>query len=171
MYICENYYMMTLFRFTKLVVFTFLIVASFSKVAQAQDYKSALGGRLGTYISVSFSTYVTEGRSIELIGGFTREANQSDFLVGGFYKIHGNVTAQVPTLKWYFGGGFYLNLKNDSGDNTSFAPGGIIGMEYTLDHTPVNFFIDASPNYNLNSDTDSNFDLHANLGVRYVLKY
>jgi len=169
MYLCRNYSKMILFKHSKSLVFIIFLLVTIGQSVQAQDYKSALGGRLGTYISISFSAYVSEDVSIEMIGGLTREANQSDFIFGGFYKYHRNVTSQVPSLNWYFGAGFYVNLKDEASEKVSFAPGGIIGMEYTLDHTPVNFFIDASPNYNLNSDSDSNFNIHANLGVRYVI--
>lgn len=136
---------------------------------QAQDYKSALGARLGTYISASYSTYLSEARSVEAMVGITREANQSDYILGGFYKLHMDVTSQAPTLKWYFGLGMYIDLKSVAGNKVLFSPSGIVGLEYTLEHTPVNFFVDVSPYYSLNSNIDSKFNTHANLGVRYVI--
>lgn len=159
---------MTLSIYSRLLILSFFILIISSQITHAQDYKSSLGVRLGTYISTSFSTYISEGRSVEGLAGITREANQTDFILGGFYKFNMDVTSQVPTLKWYFGAGLYLNFNNEAG-NVSFLPSSIIGMEYTLEHTPVNFFLDISPFYNINSNSDNSFNIHANLGARYVL--
>ncbi|MEM9547401.1 MAG: hypothetical protein AAGA77_15585 [Bacteroidota bacterium] len=157
----------------KQLVFLFICIISLNQTAAAQDYRSAIGGRLGSYISGSFTTFTSEDRSVEIIAGITREANTSQFLFGSFYRFHFDVTSQLPTLKWYAGLGLYINSleKEASSSELTFLPSAIIGMEYTLEHTPVNFFLDLSPYYNTDSATDSNFDVHANLGVRYILKW
>ncbi len=156
--------------YSRSLIFIFLFLVCFSQFVQAQDYKSSIGGRLGTYAAVSFSTYLSEGRSLEAMAGITREANQSDFIFGSFYKFHLGVTAQVPTLNWYAGIGLYINSRKETSENrVSFAPAAIVGMEYTLEYTPVNFFIDVSPNYDSATVLNSKFNVHANLGVRYIL--
>lgn len=161
---------MSLCRYIKPFVISFIIVLSFSQVSSAQDYKTSIGGRLGTYVAVSFSGYSSEGRSVEGIVGITREANQSDLIFGGFYKIHFNVSSQLPTLSFYSGVGLYVNIfKVGDVSDVSLAPSAMIGMEYTLEHAPANFFLDVSPYYAIGSNNNSKFNVHANLGVRYVL--
>ena len=153
------------------LIFIMLLLLGSIKISSAQDYRSSVGGRLGTYVSGSFTTFTTETQSLESIAGITREANDSQFLFGSFYRFHFDVTSQAPTLKWYTGLGLYVNSVEEAltKSKLTFLPSAIIGMEYTLEHAPVNFFIDASPYYNSKDSSDSNFDVHANLGVRYVL--
>jgi len=170
MYLCIKLEEMSPFKFSKLLVFVFFLLAFAVQETKAQDYKSSLGGRLGTYVAASFTTYTSETNSVEVIAGITREGNESNFLFGGFYRGHYSVTNQAPTLKWYWGIGLYVNsIEEASKSKLAFAPSAMIGMEYTLEHAPVNFFLDLSPNYNTNSIIDRKFDAYANLGVRYVL--
>ncbi len=116
----------------KQFVISSILLLGFSQVSSAQDYKTSIGARLGTYVAASFSGYISENKSLEGIVGITREANQSDLIFGGFYKIHFSVSSQVPTLSFYTGAGLYVNLiKVDDVSDVSIAPSGIIGMEYT----------------------------------------
>ena len=170
MYLCENYNKMTLYRISKFLFIFFLILISFAQMGQAQDYNSSIGGRLGTYVSLSFTKYLSEGRSMEFLGGITREANQSDYILGAYYRIHKPVSSTVPSLNWFFGLGILLNLQDDGDDDISATPAGIIGMEYSLEHAPVNFFVDISPYADLRDNIDDTINLHANLGVRYIMK-
>ena len=158
-------------KFSIALIFALVFLIGPGDIVHAQDYRSAVGGRLGTYVAGSFSTFVSESGSVEVIAGITREANESNFIFGSFYRRHFDVTNQVPTLKWYAGIGLYINSIEEAASKSelTFLPSAIIGMEYSLEHTPVNFFIDISPYYNTKSGSDSDFDLHANLGVRYVL--
>jgi hypothetical protein len=138
--------------------------------AHTQDFKTALGARLGTYTSVSFTSYISEGRSYEVVAGITREANQSDLIFGGFYKFNVNLSSQIPTLTWYTAPGLYMNIEKLAEERkVSFAPSVLVGLEYTLEQTPVNFFLDLSPYYITGSFKKSEFNMHANLGVRYIL--
>ena len=66
--------------------------------------------------------------------------------------------------------GILLFLEEENAANkVNIAPSGLVGLEYTLEHAPVNFFVDLSPNYKVTSDLDSKFGIQANLGVRYIL--
>jgi len=161
---------MNLSMYSRSLLFSIMFFVCSIQLAQAQDYEGSFGGRLGTYTAVSLSIYTAEGRSFEALLGLTRVANQSDFLIGSFYKFHFDVTSELPTLKWYSGLGLIASFEEELGHNkVKFSPSAIVGMEYTLEHTPVNFFIDVSPNYKINSE--SKFRVHANLGVRYIFSY
>ena len=154
----------------KTVILSFILLLSTTQLLTAQDYNNAIGLRLGTYVGASFTTYTSEHNSIEVIAGITRQANQSDYIFGGYYKFHFAISSDIPTLNWFTSLGLLLFLEEEVGKNKiNIAPSALIGLEYTLEHTPVNFFIDVSPYYNLTSDMDSKFSIHANLGVRYLL--
>lgn len=153
--------MLTLFRSSVILFFTIALSSNLS----AQDYKSAAGIRLGTYVAASFKTFISEKGAIEAIAGISREGGNSIITFGGFYQIHNSFAADTPTLKWYFGGGTFVALGNEN-IKTNIALTGIIGLEYTFESTPLNLFIDGIPYLSLNNEF--NFDAEASLGVRFV---
>ena len=162
---------MSEYNFLKPVILSFILVLCAGQITQAQDYNKAIGLRLGTYVGASFTTSTSDYRSIELIAGITREANQTDYIFGGFYKFHLVISSDIPTLNWFSGVGALLLLVEDGNNNKiNIAPGALVGLEYTLEHTPVNFFIDVSPYFNVTTKNDSKFNIHASLGVRYVIR-
>ena len=149
-----------------ILIFSFLMSAN---LGAAQDYQSSLGLRLGTYSALSFTNNFSESRGMEVLAGITREANQSNYIFGGFYKIQNHVTSNLPTLSYYLGVGTMINIeKEEGGRSTYLAPGAITGMEYTLEYAPVNFFLDITTYYQKNLESTLNF--HANLGVRYTIR-
>ena len=161
---------MSAYKTFKTVILSFILLLCTIQLSTAQDYNKAIGLRLGTYVGASFTTYTSEYKSIEVIAGITRQANQSDYIFGGFYKFHLPISSDLPTLNWFSSIGVLLFLEEENGGNkVNIAPGGLVGLEYTLEHSPVNFFIDISPYYKVTSNIDSKFDIQANLGVRYVL--
>jgi hypothetical protein len=161
---------MSVYKILKTVILSIILLLCTSQLLTAQDYNKAIGLRLGTYVGASFTAYTSEHKSVEAIAGITRQANQTDYLFGAFYKYHFVVSSDIPTLNWFSGVGAFLFLEEESSSNKlNVAPSAVIGMEYTLEHTPVNFFIDVSPHWNITTNTDSKFNIHANLGVRYVL--
>ena len=117
--------------------------------------------------------FLNESSAIEAVVGFDRtggptifgvNTSRTQFIVGGFYQIHNDLTLEGEGFQWYYGGGGYLSL----GDATGIIPSGIVGLEYTLSDAPVNFFIDAIPGlYIGNGGTD--FQINGALGARYIL--
>ena len=153
--------MIRIIRAAAVLMFTIIISSNIS----AQDYKSSAGVRLGTYIAGSFKAYISEKGAIEAIAGISREGGNSITTLGGFYQIHNQLTSDIPTLKWYFGGGAFVGFGNDE-IKTNVAVSAIIGLEYTFDSTPINLFIDGVPYLSITNGT--NFDAEASLGVRYI---
>lgn len=150
------------------VIKAFIVVIftlSISSNVSAQDYKSSAGLRLGTYIAASAKAFISEEAAVEVIAGISREGGNSIATVGGFYEIHKQFTNEIPTLKWYFGGGAFVAL-GSAGIKTNLAVSGIIGLEYTFESTPLNFFIDGIPYLSLTNEFK--FDAEASLGVRYI---
>lgn len=147
----------------------FLLFCSIQMII-AQDYNHAIGLRLGTYIGASYTSFQSENRSIEGIAGIKRQANQTDYVFGGFYKFHVDLSADMPSLNCYAGLGSLFFIEDEFGSNKfNFAPSAIIGLEYSLEQSPINFFIDMAPHFNVTTKVDSKFNVHANIGVRYIL--
>ena len=143
-----------------------------STTAMGQDYKSSFGVRLGTYVAASFSASASTSTTFEGLAGITREANQTDYVIGTYFRKHFQVSNVVPTLNLYTGVGALVLLQEEGGENKmNLAPGGIIGMEYTLEHAPANFFLDVSPMYKVNSNASTKFIIQASLGARYIFGF
>jgi len=130
-----------------------MLVFAFSSDISAQAYQSAVGGRLGTFFTASYKTFINDNTAIEGVVGFDRTssttntifgpvtASSSTFIVGAFYEIHNDLDLDGAEFQWYYGFGAYAAL----GGGTGVIPSGIVGLEYTLSESPVNFFIDVIP--------------------------
>jgi hypothetical protein len=148
-----------------LVTFTFL-----NSDLNAQEYKSAIGLRLGVYNGITFKTHLNEKTAIELYGTARFGTGYNWFTVTGLYQFTGEIK-DVDGLGWYAGGGpsvFLYGSDFAGGGFTTFGITGIAGIEYTLKETPLNFSLDWSPTFLLKSGLGFQGDYFA-LSVRYVL--
>jgi len=151
-------------KYTYLLVI--FIVGIMATQSVAQDYRTSVGARLGTYFAGSYKTFISEKSALEGVAGISRVGGQSLLSLGAYYQRHHTFTSDIPTLKWYYGGGLFTALGNSDID-TNMSITAAIGLEYTFEDTPINIFIDALPYYSL---TNSNgIETEASLGVRYIL--
>jgi hypothetical protein len=132
-------------RLLTLMVALFCTVQSLS----AQDYKSAIGLRLGYPISVSYKTFISEPGAVEIYAGFRGYAFYNYFLVGAMYQHHFPI-GSVPGLKWYVGGGLNALFYNyDAGfvGDGGFGLGinGAVGLDYKFENIPLNLSVDWLP--------------------------
>ena len=154
-----------------LYVFVFLF-GSFG-VSQAQDYSSAVGLRLGYPISATYKTFLNETSAVEGYVGYRSFFGFSEFRVNAAYLIH-NEIEDVDRLKWYYGAGpglvFYSYDNIFAGDQGGIGIilSGYIGLEYTLEGTPISFSIDWTPGFVIGGQSGFGADNGA-LAVRYIL--
>ncbi len=146
-----------------------LLVFTMSSNIQGQAYESAVGARLGTFFTGTYKTFIGENTALEGIVGFDRVGNSfvgtTLFVVGAFYEIHNDLDLDGTNFQWYYGFGGFVSL---GGGSSIIVPSGIIGLEYTMENSPVCFFIDAIPGLAIgNGVTD--FDINGSLGARYIL--
>jgi len=157
----------------KNLLFVFIFLMGSFGVSQAQDYNSAVGLRLGYPISVSYKKFLNETAAFEGYAGFRSFLGYTEFRVNAAYLIH-NEFDDVDRLKWYYGGGAGLAFYSiDSGfafDNSGLGVtiSGYIGLEYTLEGTPISFSVDWVPTYIVGGFSGFGADNGA-LSVRYVL--
>lgn len=166
--------MKRLFSLIPFLVLLFLL----SGTIQAQEYKSAIGARLGSPLSASFKINLSEQNAIEAYAGYVGDSGFNWISASGAFLLHNDIS-DVEGFRWYYGGGaglVFWNYQDDFffEDNLSslgFTISGYLGLEYTFAEAPVNLTIDWAPTYII-----SEFGLGAgfgagygSLGVRYVL--
>ncbi len=157
----------------KKLTFICLLIFGFLMSGQAQDYKSAVGVRLGYPLSVSYKTFLTETAAVEGYAGFRSFFGYTEIRVNAAYLIHNEIES-VERLKWYFGGGPGLAIYSydnafirDSG-GLGIPLSGYIGAEYTLDGTPLSFSVDWVPTFVLGGVSGFGASNGA-IGIRYIL--
>ncbi|MBK8625236.1 MAG: hypothetical protein IPN86_06655 [Saprospiraceae bacterium] len=155
--------------------FTLVIALLFvTSVSQAQDYKSAVGLRLGSPLSVSYKTFISEKGAFEGVAGFRSYSGYSWFNVGAYYQHH-NEIASVDGLKWYYGAGanvyFWSWESNfiDPGSTTSIGISGVLGLDYKFSDYPVNLSADWIPTFFINGYGNGFSGGYGALAVRYTL--
>ncbi|MEE9373751.1 MAG: hypothetical protein V3V00_11930 [Saprospiraceae bacterium] len=150
-----------------------LLIGSFG-VSQAQDYNSAIGLRLGYPLSVTYKTFINESTAIEAFAGFRSFGSYKEFRVNAAYLIH-NEMESVDRLKWYYGAGpgfaFYSYNSSFQGNEggVSITISGYVGLEYTLDETPISFSVDWVPTLFIGGGGSGFGGGYGALAVRYVL--
>jgi hypothetical protein len=135
----------------KKLFFTLAIMfACFAAFSQS-NYKSAIGLRLGSPISVSYKQFISEPGAIEVFAGFRGYGSYSWFNVGGLYQYH-KPFPNAEGLQWYFGGGaaaYFFNydfdLPGEDDTNLSLAILLNLGLDYKFANAPVNLSLDWVP--------------------------
>ncbi len=138
----------------KKLFFTLVLLMAFF-AANSQDYKSAIGLRLGYPTSITYKHFISEPGAIELFAGFRSYTFYRWINVGGAYEHHKPISG-VDGLKWYFGGGASIFLWTyddgflDDDGSTSFGLLGVLGLDYKFADAPVNLSADWMPVFFLN---------------------
>lgn len=170
------FYAKTSYSSMKKILFIFLFAFACVFAAQAQqNYKSAIGLRLGYPLSVSYKTFISEPGAIEVFAGFRSWSYYSWFNVGGLYQHHFAIPS-VQGLDWYVGGGasaYFWNFKDqfvgDNGTSTTFGILGNIGLDYKFANAPVNISVDWMPAFFVNGYGNGFGGGYGGLAVRYTL--
>jgi hypothetical protein len=137
-----------------------LYAQSSSTTVVAQDYKNAIGIRLGGLTSgLTFKHFVKPQGAFEGILGFGHRS----FLITGLYEQHVNI-GSAPGLRWLYGGGAHVGFFRDNGYyywtrkngrvyyadayGSSRAIVGldlILGLDYKFADAPFNLSLDIKP--------------------------
>lgn len=159
----------------KNLLFLAILFLGCNFAAQAQEYNSAIGLRLGYPTSISYKTFLSEKGAIEAFAGFRGFSGYSWVNLGAMYQVH-NPISELDGLSWYYGGGasvFFWNYKNsfiDAGANTSFGILGVLGLDYKFKDAPINASLDWVPTFFVNGFGSGFGGGYGALSVRYVLK-
>ena len=152
---------------------TLFIFFAFSTMSvNAQEYKNAIGLRLGVYNGVTFKTHLNEKSAIEVYGTARLGSGYRYLTVTGLYEVRGDL-GSTKGLGWYAGGGPSLSTYSSdflgtSGGYTAIGISGIAGLEYTFADAPINLSLDWSPTFFFKENVGFTGDYFA-LSVRYFL--
>jgi opacity protein-like surface antigen len=159
----------------KKILIILIAAFAFGTSAQAQDFKSAVGLRLGYPLSISYKTFMDEKSAIEGYVGFRAFSGVgSYFTISGAYQIH-NDFPDVNNLQWYYGAGASVNFWSfkstflEDFSSTSFGVQGYLGLSYTLEDTPLNLSVDWIPTIFLGGYSSGFGGGYGSLAARYIL--
>jgi hypothetical protein len=121
-------------------------------LAQAQDYRTGAGARLGTPFGVSLKHFIGEQSALEGIAAI----RFGGINLTGLYQYHFDIDA-VERLRWYVGGGAHLGFYNhilygnfsQTGVTSVIGIDGIIGIEYAFEDIPIVAALDWKPAFDI----------------------
>ncbi|MEO6722109.1 MAG: hypothetical protein ABIN67_17215 [Ferruginibacter sp.] len=124
------------------------ILTMLSISSKAQEYKTAVGIRLGPTspaIAPGFTIkhFLNENHAVE---GLMSVGN--GFGLCGLYEWHHPI-ASVEHLQWFAGAGAYLAFRSSE---TFVGAAGIVGLDYKFAEIPLNISVDWKPELNLVSE-------------------
>lgn len=157
------------------LLFSFMLITN---SATAQEYRTAVGARLGYPLSLSIKHFLNDnGHAVEAYvgthgGGYGRWVNLS-----ASYQVHNLLDIEgLEGLYWYYGGGasvFFWNFNDpfldDNNSAASFGIQGYLGLDYAFRGTPVNISVDWVPTVFINGYGSGFGAGYGNVGIRYIL--
>jgi hypothetical protein len=133
------------------IALTFICLVGMANSAQAQNYKSSLGLRLGATNGITYKTFVTNKAAVEVIGTFRYQG----IGLTGLYEVHGQAF-NSRDFNWFIGGGGHLysfgnNRPAFIDNNKSIILGvdGILGLEAKVRTIPLAISLDWKPALNI----------------------
>lgn len=158
------------------LLFSFMLITD---SATAQEYRTAVGARLGYPLSLSIKHFLNDnGHAVEAYVG-TRGWGYGRWVnVSAGYQIHKPLDIEgLEGLHWYYGGGatvFFWNYDNafafdDDYSSTAIGIQGYLGLDYAFDDAPVNISVDWIPTFSFNGYLSGFGGGYGSVGVRYIL--
>lgn len=140
--------------------------------ANAQEYKTAIGARLGYPLSASIKHFVSESNALEAYVGTRGFGTYRYTSVSGAYLRHGSIQG-VDGLQYYAGAGASVFFwKFDFINNyspTTIGLQGYVGLDYKFSNLPLSITADWVPTYFFNGYISGFGSGYGALGIRYVL--
>ncbi|NBU35440.1 MAG: hypothetical protein EBS35_02550 [Bacteroidetes bacterium] len=160
--------MTTLCRYSLIFGVFFLF---FSGV-QAQNYKTAVGARIGYPLTVSGKYFIDESIAIEGNVGL-RAFSEYRWIALSAAGLKHKPLDVLEGLNWYYGAGvsiYFWRFENlTTFASSSFGLQGYVGLDYTFKKSPVNVTIDWTPTFFINGYTSGLGTRFGGLGIRYTL--
>lgn len=123
---------------------------------QAQDYKNAIGLRIGSSNGISFKHALNQSDALEVIAS----SRWRGFQLTGLYERHQTI-GELSPLKFYYGAGAHIgawdNYRNHPWfddndyrrDYVIVGVDGILGLEYAFTDAPIALSLDWKPEFNI----------------------
>lgn len=160
-------------------VVAMVIILGSSLTAHSQDYKTAIGLRLGGTSGVTIKHFYARTTAVEGIVGF----------FGNGMSVTGLIEKHTPAfdtrgMHLYYGGGAHVAFYNGRNYNNRFwrdtnynyssemalGINGVLGLEYTIPNTPLAFSLDLKPFLEFGSSGYFGFSPDPSLGVKFIIR-
>ncbi len=132
----------------KKIVITLTLALLFVALANAQDYKTGIGVRLGGWDQgITLKHFIGAKPALEGILAY----RYNGFDITGMYEVHGRAF-EVDRLNWFIGGGAHIGFYGSNfvgGAVTVIGVTGILGIEYNFTELPINIGIDWKPTFDI----------------------
>jgi len=158
-------YRFHLLAFMKIILtLLFSITALCVQTAYSQDNSSSYRTAIGVKIypgTITLKQGVNGGNYVEGQAAFFNKG----FRLTALYEFHNDING-ARGLRWYYGGGPHLGFYNSKhyDGSTLLGVDGILGLDYKLSGTPLNFSLDWQPSFEFGDG--SGFDGWGGLAVR-----
>jgi hypothetical protein len=153
----------------KKLLFLFAIILALGTSTRGQDYRTAIGLRLGYPANgLTVKHFLSQKSAVEGIVA----TSYGGFVVTGLYENE-HWTGEYPGLNWFWGFGAHIGFWDTNPYVNQFTGSAIIGadfiagLEYTFDEIPLNLSIDLMPTVNLIGYTGWG-GIRGGLSIRYV---
>ena len=147
----------------KSVIFTILLVITICFQVHAQEYRNAIGGRIGLSTGFTYQHQLDDFRGYKGMLSFRDGGIQLTALIESYRPLYLNFTnkmfyytgmgAHIGYTRYQPQRGFLTNPFRRSYGYGNFAPviglDAIIGLEFRLDRAPLAFCLDAKPFFEL----------------------
>lgn len=121
-----------------------LFIAFVAIQLSAQEYRSAIGGKVGYGLIATYKTFLSESSAVDIFGGITWNG-----IAAGAYWLRHNPINGVENLSWYWGLGGSITTWDYGfvGYNTYYELGisGVLGLDYAFEDFPLNVSLDWAP--------------------------
>ncbi len=166
----------------KIIVLLLILFASLSvNEIKAQDYQSAIGGRVGYGLMGTYKKFLGSAPAIDIyVGlGFGYSIYGSSFIVGANYQHHMDIP-DLDRLRWFIGGGASFTQRSYGFISGGYVDLGInfnIGLDYSFADIPLNLSVEYSPGFVIFSSIENTTNYgrfrggYAGASARYIISY
>jgi len=154
----------------------FILIVGFSMLflsnSLAQNYKTAVGARIGYPLTLSGKYFINESIAVEGNLGLRAFSGYSWVALSAAGLKHKPLDV-LDGLNWYYGAGLSVYFWRFDQINTlsssSLGLQGYVGLDYTFKKSPINVTIDWTPTFFINGYTSGLGTRFGGLGIRYTL--
>ena len=140
--------------------------------AVAQNYKTAVGARIGYPLTLSGKYFINESIALEGNLGLRSFSGYRWVSLSAAGLKHKPLDV-LDGLNWYYGAGlsvyFWRFETVSTFSSSSLGLQGYVGLDYTFKKTPINVTIDWTPTFFINGYTSGLGTRFGGLGIRYTL--
>ena len=155
----------------------FILVVGFSMLflsnSLAQNYKTAVGARIGYPLTLSGKYFIDESIAVEANLGLRAFSGYSWIALSAAGLKHKPLDV-LDGLNWYYGAGLSVyfwrfDQINTLSSSSSLGLQGYVGLDYTFKKSPINITLDWTPTFFIKSFTPGLGTRFGGLGIRYTL--